>query len=255
MVRSWITGSVGSVALARPDSRNAFDRDLARKLHAAIAELASDDAVRCLLLSGDGPSFSVGGDLHVIASQTPQQTVALNDDVLAVADLLERARIPSIAVLHGHVLGAGLEVALGCSLRVAATDARLGLPEARVGLIPASGGVARLAEQVGTGTALRLMLTGEMISGEEARELGLVQFAVESAELSKFAAALAEQIAANAPLAVGAILELIAEHKRSRRGALLERTAERLTGLLTSEDLREGFASFEAKRPARFNGR
>lgn len=255
MVRSWITGSVGNVALARPDSRNAFDRDLAEQLHRAIAGLASDDAVRCLLLSGDGPSFSVGGDLHVIALQTPQETVALNSSVLAVADLLERMPIPSIAVLHGHVLGAGLEVALGCSLRVAAADARLGLPEARVGLIPASGGAGRLAEQVGTGTALRLMLTGEMISGEEARELGLVQFAVDLTELSNFALALAERIAANAPLAVRALVEVIAEHKRALRGALLERTAERLDGLLTSEDLQEGFASFKAKRPARFSGR
>ena len=181
--------------------------------------------------------------------------MALNNDVLAVADLLERLPIPSIAVLHGHVLGAGLEVALGCSLRVAATDARLGLPEARLGLIPASGGVARMAEQVGTGAALRLMITGETISGEEARALGLVQSAVDPAELADCARALAERIVANAPLAVGAILELIGEHKRWRRGELLERTTARLPELLASEDLREGFASFEAKRPARFTGR
>jgi enoyl-CoA hydratase/carnithine racemase len=255
MVRTWITDSVGNVALARSDSLNAFDRRLAGQLHAAIAAMAADDAVRCLLLSGDGPSFSVGGDLRVLQAQKPQETVALNEDVLAVADLLERIKVPSIAVLHGYVLGAGLEVALACSVRIAATDARLGLPEARLGLIPASGGIGRLTEQVGTGAALRLLLTGEMISGEEAHRLGLVQLTADPDELSVSARELAGRIAANAPLAVRAILDLMGEQKRWRRGEVLERTSARLPGLLSSEDLREGFASFADRRPAHFNGR
>ncbi len=255
IVRTWRTGPVGNIALARSDSLNAFDLRLAGQLRAAIATTASDPGVRCMLLSGDGPSFSVGGDLRVLRTQTAEETVALNDEVLAVADLLEQVRVPSVASLHGHVFGAGLEVALACSLRVAATDARLGLPEVRLGLIPASGGLVRLAEQVGAAAALRLLLTGDTVDGEEAHRLGLVQFTADPCESSDLARGLAERIAANAPLAVRAIVGLMGEQTRCRRGRALERTAARLPELLDSEDLREGLASFADKKPARFTGR
>ncbi|MCW2990751.1 MAG: paaG [Solirubrobacterales bacterium] len=255
LVRSWTQGQIAHVQLARPEARNALDRPTIAAIHAAVREQAAAPDVRCLVLSGEGESFCAGGDLHAVRAQTVDETVALNAELLALIDELDTLPLPSIAALHGHVLGGGLELSLGCTLRVAAADARLGLPEARIGLIPGSGGIARLPRLIPRGVALRLLLTGETVSGEEALALGLVQAVAAPGAALADAAALGERIAANGPLAVRAILEIVrAQDPGPVRDAIAD-GVQRLPGILASADLRAGVEAFGERRPPSFEGR
>jgi enoyl-CoA hydratase len=247
-------GPVGHVALARPEALNVLDRPTASALHAAVTRSAGTPGVRCLVVRGDGASFSAGGDLRVVQTQTAEETLALNRELLAAIAELEHLPIPSIALLHGHVLGGGLELSLGCTLRVAASDVRIGLPEVRVGLIPGSGGVARLPRLIGHGAALRLLLTGETVGAEEALRLGLVQAVAAPGEAEAVVQALAERIAANAPLAVRAILELVCAQGAADADDAIGQANARLPELLASEDLRHGLDAFAERQPPRFTG-
>ncbi|MFL5843554.1 MAG: enoyl-CoA hydratase/isomerase family protein [Solirubrobacteraceae bacterium] len=255
LVRSWTEGAVAHVQLARPEARNALDRPTIAALHAAVRDAGAAESVRCLVLSGEGVSFCAGGDLHAVRAQTVEETVALNAELLAAIAELETLAVPSIAVLHGHVLGGGLELALGCTLRVADAEARLGLPEARIGLIPGSGGMARLPHLIGRGAALRLLLTGEMIGAAEALALDLVQVCAPAGTAPEAAAALAARIAENGPLAVRAILDVVREHAPAAVRDAIGDGVRRLPAILASADLREGVEAFAERRPPGFTGR
>lgn len=253
MVRTWITDTTGHVELDRPDALNALDRPLIAALHAAIEEVGHAPEVRCLVLSGAGTTFSAGGDVHAIRAQTPDETFAQNEELLAAIAALEALPVPSVAALHGNVLGGGLELALGCTLRVAEEGARLGLPEVRLGLIPGSGGVARLPALIGRSAALRLLVTGGTVDAQEALGLGLVHACAEPGRLDDAVAALAGRIAANSPRAVRAVLELVrAQSAEAVRDALDAATA-RLPEILAGEDLREGLDAFIARRAPRWD--
>jgi enoyl-CoA hydratase len=255
LVQAWTDDGVGHVRLACPERLNAIDMALARELLAAVRAAGADPAVRCLVLSGAGPAFSSGGDIGALAAQPAAETLALTDTVLAVADALERLPVPSVAALHGATLGGGLELALAATLRVAADDARLGLPEVRLGLIPGSGGVARLPRLIGRGPATRLLLTGDAVAAGEALELGLVDVVAPAAELLDAAVGLARRIARNGPLAVRAIMRILREQDAPalRRG--LAGTAEALEEILASADAHEGLTAFVERRPPAFEGR
>jgi enoyl-CoA hydratase len=199
--------------------------------------------VRCVVLSGAGESFCAGGDLRAVRTQTVTETMALNGELLDVADALDALGVPSVAALHGDVLGGGLELALGCTLRVAAPGTRLGFPEVRLGLIPAGGGTARLPRLVGRGAVLRLLLTGAIVSAEEALRIGLVD------ELGS-GHATARAIAANGPLAVSTLLELL----RDDVGRAVAAGEAALPVVLASADAREGVRAFAERRAPAFTG-
>lgn len=250
----WIDGPIGHVQLARPAERNALDRPTLTELRAAIATVAAADGVRCLVLTGQGESFSAGGDLHAIQAQTVEETIALNEQMLAAAADLDALKIPTIAALHGHALGGGLELALACTLRVAETGTRLGLPEVRIGLIPAGGGIARLPHVVARGVATRMLLTGDTIGADEALRAGLVDAVARPGALDATVGELAGRIAANGPLAVRAILEILNAGGAAAHGAPQAGSETRLPAILASADFREGLASFAERRPATFRG-
>lgn len=254
-VQAWTDKGVGYIRLDRPELRNRVDLPLARELLAAVRAVADDPAVRCLVLSAAGPAFSAGGDIGELARRSTAETIELNDAVLAAADALERLPIPSIAALHGHALGGGLELALAATLRIAADDARLGLPEVRLGILPASGGLARLPRLIGRGPAARLLLTGDSVDARRALALGLVDELAPAAELEAAATALARRIAGNGPLAVRAILAVLREQDAPAVGRGLAGTAAALEAVLASRDAREGLSAFAERRPPSFEGR
>ena len=257
MVELQIDDAVAVVRLVRPQARNAFDRPMLQALRDAVSQVAATPGVRCLMLAGAGDSFCAGGDLHAVRAQTVSETLALNGQLLDVADALDALSVPSVAALHGDVLGGGLELALACTMRVAAPDARLGLPEVRLGLIPGGGGTARLPRLVPRGAALRLLLSGAVVGADEALRIGLVDEVAAGAGgagAQAAATALAGAIAANGPLAVRTVRALLCEGAEEDLGRAVAAAEAALPTVLASEDAREGVRAFAERRPATSTG-
>jgi enoyl-CoA hydratase len=267
---------VATIALANPEGRNVLDAEMAEALRDAAEQVGADAEVRCAILTGTDDVFAAGADIEEIAAASAEQNLAYNARLRAAVDAVAALPIPSIAALNGHAVGGGLELALACTLRVASATARLGMPEARLGIIPATGGLARLPRLIGRSAAARLLLTGELLTGAEAQRVGIVDLAVPAEEaggavpagkvrgeagiavpagkVQEEARALATRIAAAAPLSTRAIVDAL------RSDALLPideanlRTEERLAALLESADRREGAAAFLEHREPRFTG-
>ena len=249
-------GPVAVVTVNRPKVLNALNTQTLDELRRAILALKHDDSVRAVVLTGAGEkSFIAGADINELAVQTP--TTGREHAVAGqhVLDLIEHMGKPVIAAINGYALGGGCELAMACTLRIAADTARLGQPEITLGIIPGYAGTQRLARIIGRGRALELLLTGDQISAPEAHRLGLVNRVVPAADLMRDARALAATLAAKAPVAVRYILEAV--HKGLEmpfpQAQVFEAT---LFGLVAStEDMREGTKAFLEKRKPEFKGR
>jgi enoyl-CoA hydratase len=248
-------GAVGIVTVARPDKLNALSDATLRELSAAFTELRDDEAVRCVILTGGEakrPAFVAGADIAELAQQDPLAAKRRSRLGQGVCRLIESLGKPVIAAINGFALGGGLELALACHVRLASTDARLGLPEVTLGIIPGYGGTQRLPRLVGMGAALDLILTGRMVDAEEARAMGLVNRVLPPAELLGAAREMAGRICANGPIAVRLALEAALRGASAplEEGLALE---EALFGVVSaSADMREGLEAFLEKRPAQF---
>src|ERR687887_2202664 len=198
-------GPVRHVMLNRPEKRNAFNGDLVLATGQALREAADDAAVRCVVLRGAGPMFSSGMDLAALAAlaEAPENLRAFRREIVDAWNRAEEMPKPTICVIHGACIGGAMELALACDLRVIASDAVVGMPETRIGLIPDVGGSSRLPAVVGLGRAKELIMTGRLIDGEEAARIGLANRACAAAELDAVAGALVDELLACAPLAVG----------------------------------------------------
>jgi enoyl-CoA hydratase/carnithine racemase len=198
-------GAVRHVVLNRPDKRNAMSRELLLALREALDAAAAEESVHCVLLRGEGPVFSAGVDLGELASFAAQPSVLrpFRSVFLDCANLCEQMTKPVVCQIHGVCLGGALEVALGCDLRVASSDARFALPEVKFGIVPDVGGSSRLPALVGLGRAKELIMTARTIDAAEAERIGLVNRVAEPAELERATQALVEELLANSPIAVG----------------------------------------------------
>ena len=247
---------IAYITFNRPKVLNALNRVTIAELADTLADARDDGEVRVLILTGAGEkSFIAGADINELAQRTPVDGKEFSLYGQAVFRMLETLGKPSIAAINGFALGGGCELVLACTLRVASKTAKLGQPEVKLGILPGYGGSQRLARLCGKGVAHQLILTGEMISAEEALRLGLVNQVVEPAELIPAAEALARKIIANAPLAVKFAMEAIERGTEmpQEEGLLLEAT---LFGLCcATEDMREGTRAFLEKRPAQFKGK
>jgi len=255
LVRVDIHDRIARVTLDRPERRNVLDAPTADALRAAAESLAAAPEVRCAVITGRGTSFAAGADIREIGAASAADNLAYNRRLRDAVDAVAGLPMPTIAALNGHALGGGLELALACTMRVAAAEAKLGLPEARLGIIPATGGLARLPRLIGSARAARLLLTGEPLEAADAAAIGLVDTAVPRAELDAEAEALARRIAAVAPLSARAIVAALREDAELPFAAANLRTEERLEALLGSADRREGAAAFIERREPRFRGR
>src|SRR5215207_1521131 len=203
-------GPVALVTINRPRVLNALNSQTLDELRRAVLDLKQDDGVRAIVVTGAGDkAFVAGADINELAVLSP---AAGREHALAgqhVFDLIENLGKPVITAINGFALGGGCELAMACTLRLAADTAKLGQPEINLGLIPGYAGTQRLARLVGTGRALEIILTGTPITANEAERIGLVNRVVPAAELLNDARKLAAQLAAQAPIAVRYIIAAI----------------------------------------------
>ena len=247
---------IARLTLNRPEKLNALDRGTLEEIDHAVASAGEDPGVGVLVVTGAGEkAFAAGADIGELAAQTPVGGVEHARFGQGVFGRLENLGKPSIASINGYALGGGLELALACTLRVAAETARLGLPETSLAIIPGYGGTQRLSRLVGRGKALEMILTGEPIPATEAHRIGLVNRVVPGGELAATVDSLAGTLLARGPLALRFAMQAIREGMEmpQAEGLFLESTLFGLT--CTTDDMREGTTSFLEKRKAVFKGK
>lgn len=247
---------MATITLKRPEVHNALNKTMIEEIRMMLSVVEAMNDVNVLIFTGDGErSFSVGADIKEMAEMDAngfEQWLLLNQ---AFFDQIADLKAPTIAALNGYTLGGGLEFALACDLRIAKEDIQLGLPEARLGVIPGTGGTQRLARLVGPGIAKDLILSGRRIKADEALRIGLVSRVIAADQWPQAVYDLAKEMAALAPLSVQASKKCInaADALSLQEGLDLER--ELNLQCFKSEDFREGLAAFKEKRPPIFRGR
>jgi len=248
-------GALVIVTINRPAVLNALDTPTTDDLRRLMTDLQDDASVRVVIVTGAGDkSFVAGADINELVALTPVEAREHARRGQQVFDLIEHLGKPVIAAVNGFALGGGCELAMACTLRIAAEDARFGQPEINLGLIPGFAGTQRLARLVGKGVALEILLTGRQVKADEALRIGLVNKVVPPASLLDEARALALQLAAQAPIASRFILDAVNHGLEVPfvEGQALEAT---LFGMIASTaDMREGTRAFLEKRKARFKG-
>lgn len=248
--------SVAYITVNRPKVLNALSHQTFVDLRAAFEDARDDAAVRGVILTGAGDkAFIAGADISELATVTAVEAAQSSNVGQEVLNLVENLGKPVIAAINGFALGGGCETAMACTIRVASETAKFGQPEVKLGLVPGGGGTQRLPRLVGKGRALQIILSGEMISAQEAYRIGLVNEVVPAAEVMARAEAILKQIFANAPLAVKYSLEAVNKGLETSQseGQALEAA---FFGLCAgTEDKKEGTQAFLEKRAPRFEGR
>jgi enoyl-CoA hydratase/carnithine racemase len=217
-------GPVRHVIMNRPEKRNAMSQQLLRELAAALGAARDDPTVQCVVVRGEGPVFSAGVDLGELASFAGDPSVLrpFRGVFLECPNICEEMPKPVVCQIHRTCVGGALELALGADLRVASSDAQLGLPEVRFGIIPDVGGSTRLPAVVGLGRAKELIMTARLIGAEEAERIGLVNRVAATDQLADVTQQLVEELLANSPIAVGRAKRVIDASARPALAQTLE---------------------------------
>ncbi|MGP3927555.1 crotonase/enoyl-CoA hydratase family protein [Streptomyces sp. 8N616] len=250
-VRTETFGTSLLITIDRPAARNAVNAAVATGLAAALDELETDPALRAGVLTGAQGTFSAGMDLKAALAGESPEIPGRGFGGLTQAETTK----PLIAAVEGWAMGGGFELALSCDLIVAAEDAAFGLPEAKRGLIAAGGGVIRLPKRIPHHLAMELLLTGEPISGERAGALGIANRVVPAGEATATALQLAEQLAANAPLALAAVKKIVRVADGAPESQAFAAQAREMAALTASADVREGMTAFAERRTPVWQGK
>ena len=247
---------IAYVTIDRPKVLNALNAATMGELQEVFSELAAEKDIRVVILTGAGEkSFVAGADINELAKNNPVEAKAYTHRGQAVLDLIENLGKPVIACINGFALGGGCEIAMACTMRLASENAKLGQPEVKLGIIPGYGGTQRLPRLVGTGLAMQILLTGEMISAQEAHRIGLVNEIVPADRLIARAEEIAGKIIANAPLAIQYCMEAVNQgmNMTLQEGLFLEATL--FAVCCATEDKNEGTRAFLEKRATNFQGK
>ena len=252
-ILSNVDEGVLTLTINRPNQLNALNSEIIASLSKHIEEVQTNDNVKVIIITGSGEkAFVAGADIKEFADFSPQQgkdLAALGQATLF--DRVERSAKPVIAAVNGFALGGGLELAMAAHIRVASSNAKLGLPEVSLGVIPGYGGTQRLAQLAGKGKALEMVLTGGMISADEAATLGLVNYSVEQTDLMETCKGIAKKMMRNAPTALSAAIKsVVAGYTASVDGYSVE--IEEFGLCFGTEDFKEGTTAFLEKRKANF---
>ena len=252
---SSIENQIATVTINRPNKLNALNVATIQELHHAFNTLQLNHDVRAIILTGSGEkAFVAGADIAEFAHfsvDEGSQLAAQGQELLF--DFIEKLKTPVIAAVNGFALGGGLELAMACHFRIASDNAKMGLPEVSLGVIPGYGGTQRLPQLVGKGRAMEMIMTAGMISADEAYRSGLVNHVVAQAELFDFCKGVAERIKKNSPVAIGhAIKSVNANYKEGING--FETEIKAFGKCFGTEDFKEGTTAFLEKRKADFKG-
>lgn len=252
-------GSCFEIILNRPDKRNAISLELWDEFDAAIKSAQRLPGLRCVLIRGEGKSFSTGADVttfmalkELYGSGWVHKGRIIAASVQSVVNRLEKLELPTIALLQGHCLGMGLELALACDFRIGSDELKLGLPETRLGLIPDVGGTTRLTRLLGPTRAKEMILTGRSINASTALNYGLLSEMVPLEDLENAGQRWAQELSQTAPLAVGLAKRVIDSVTEQDRGFELEGWAQ--SQLYGTQDFHEALQSFAEKRTPEFKG-
>ncbi|MBI3006769.1 MAG: enoyl-CoA hydratase/isomerase family protein [candidate division NC10 bacterium] len=256
VVRYQKKKGIGWITLNRPEALNALNKDVLQQLTSILDKVRTDDVVRAVIITGAGEkAFSAGADIKFLNQATPLEVRELARLAATVNNKIETLGKVVVAAINGYALGGGLELAEACMLRVAVRHARLGHPEVRIGAIAGFGGTTRLPRLVGKGRAAEFLLTGNLISAEEAQHIGLVNRVAETEKLLQETETLVLEILSQAPISVRMTWEAI------HRGLNLTLEESTLLGadyfglVASTEDFREGTKSFLEKTNPSFGGK
>ena len=241
----WIT-------LNRPDKLNSIDSETMRRLYEVLDEVEDDQKVRCVVIRGSGRAFSAGADVDELMKLTPEEAEEISKKGHETMMKIYSMPKPVIAAINGYALGGGCELASACDIRIASEKAKFGQPEIKLGIIPGWGGTQLLARLIGVGRAMELILTGRIIDAEEAYRMGLVNKVVPHERLEEEVSELAKALASGAPIAMAEAKRLV-----NLCGSLevgLDEEAKAFGRLFATEDSKEGFKAFKAKRTPSFKG-
>lgn len=257
-----VRDGVGTIVLNRPDRKNAFTMEMIDEWASILVAARTDPEVRVLVVTGAGDAFCSGVDLGRLdagghrGGQAPlQRKTALTDRIHRVAYALEDLDKPVIAAVNGVAVGAGMDMALMCDMRLAARSARFSEGYIRVGLVPGDGGCYYLPRLVGVAKALELLLTGDFIGAEEAQRLGIVNRVTDDADLPAAVAELAGKLAAAPPVAVAMIKRATYQSARCDLRTALDLISSHMGIVTSTEDSAEALAAFQEKRKPVFRGR
>jgi len=248
--------SIAYVTVNRPKVLNALNMATMEELRSAFTEAKNDSSIRVAILTGAGEkAFIAGADIGELAKHDAVSGKEYTHRGQSVLDLIENLGKPVIACINGFALGGGCEIAMACTMRLASENAKLGQPEVKLGIIPGYGGTQRLPRLVGKGRAMQLILSGEMITAQEAHRMGLVNEVTPIAELIPRAEAIAQKIIANSPLAVQYSMEAVNRGFDMPLSDALYLEAVLFSVACSSEDKKEGTSAFLEKRAPQFKGK
>jgi enoyl-CoA hydratase/carnithine racemase len=249
-------GPIGYVTLNRPKVMNALNKATINELQGVFEDARDDSALRGAILTGSGErAFAAGADIAEIANNTAVEAEEATRRGQALTDLIENLGKPVVAAVNGFALGGGCELAMACTIRIAAESAKFGQPEVKLGVIPGYGGTQRMPRLIGRGRALKLILSGEVIDASEAYRIGLVDELEPDAHVIERAETVLKKIIANAPLSVKYALEAVNKglETSAAEGLLLE--ASLFAVCASTDDKKEGTSAFLEKRSPKFRGK